>query len=296
MPKTNRLCVFVTLEDTTGHVIDDGLCRPLLEQQGLRLESWPWTVEHPWHTADLIVFRSCYDYWLRPEQFTAFITSLEQLNIPLVNHPKLIRWNLNKRYLEQLKTLGIPVIDTVIIHPSSSLAQIALFLERHKATEEFVVKHLVGAGGFEMQKLSRQQLEEFSPSKEMMLQPFLKEITWGEWSAIFFGGEPSHAVVKRAQAGEYRVQDSHGGTTASIRWQDKPKLLEASQLVALAMKALGLPQACYARYDFIETGPKQELLLMEVELIEPTLFLSHESNAAQRFVSAFLSYAREYTP
>ena len=274
------LCVFVTLEDPTGHEIDDHLCEPLFTERGWRLETWAWTVDHPWHEADLIVLRSCYDYWLLPQQFDEFLMKLESQELRILNAPRLVRWNNSKRYLIHLGGLGVPVVPSLILDGHTLPEDLPGFLTAHPGVSEFVVKPLIGSGGFEMEKRSR----------EVIVQPFLPEIQQGEWSAIFLNGVASHPVVKQAREGEYRVQDSHGGTTRGISWQDQPTLKEAAARVADAMKTLALPLPCYARYDFIAGKQPGELLLMEVEVIEPTLFLRHDEDAPRRFVEALLSY------
>lgn len=292
MEEKAPLCVFVTLEDSTGHVIDDDLCQPVFEQKGWRLESWAWTESHPWEEADLIVFRSCYDYWLRVDQFNEFLMARESQNAALLNPPRLVRWNTSKRYLIHLAGLGIPVVPSLVLDSHTLPEDLPAFLAAHPAVSEFVVKPLIGSGGFDMRKLPREVLVGEKFSSEVLVQTFLPQIAEGEWSAIFFNGQPSHPVVKEARAGEYRVQDSHGGTTRPVEWDDVPGLREHAERVAQAMRTLALPLPCYARYDFLRGNQPGELLLMEVEVIEPTLFLKHDSNAAQRFVQAILDYPR----
>ncbi len=292
MEEKAPLCVFVTLEDSTGHLIDDDLCEPIFKEKGWRLESWAWTEAHPWETADLIVLRSCYDYWLRSEQFNEFLMARESQGAHLLNPPRLVRWNTSKRYLIHLAGLGVPVVPALVLDSHTLPNDLPDFLAAHPGVSEFVVKPLIGSGGFDMRKLPREVLVNETFASEVMVQPFLPTIHQGEWSAIFFNGQPSHPVIKEATAGEYRVQDSHGGTTRAVEWDDAPGLLEHSERVAEAMRTLALPLPCYARYDFLRGNQPGELLLMEVEVIEPTLFLKHDSNAAQRFVEAILDYPR----
>lgn len=278
----SKLCVFVTLEDTVGHVIDDLLVEPHLNQAGWELQSWVWTQPQDWDKADLIVLRSCYDYWAKPEQFEAFLKARE--GSPLLNPASLVRWNSNKRYLLQLGELGIPTIPSLILDDSTTKSDRQRFLDAHD--QEFVAKPLIGAGGFDMERLQRDQVLDFQPSSAFLLQPYYDSILKGEWSTMFFNGEPSHVVCKEARPGEYRVQDTHGGTTRTASWQEHPGIRAASQRVARSLSDLKLPTPCYARYDFL---PHQnELLLMEVELIEPTLFLAQDPEAAKRFCQALL--------
>ena len=290
MKKPQPLCVFIGLEDSTGHVIDDHLCEPFLTQRGWRLETRPWSVPWDWKQADLLVLRSCYDYWLRADEFEEFLAAREREGSALVNPISLVRWNRSKRYLMELAALGVAMVPSLVLEKDADPAVLSSFLEQNSQFCEFVAKPLVGSGGFEMQRLSLEDLSTAQFGRDVMIQPFRPQISRGEWSAIYFNGQPSHPVIKTAREGEYRVQDSHGGTTRSLRWEEKPSLLEHANTVAAAIARLELPQPCYARYDFIDGEAEGELLLMEVELIEPTLFFTHDPDAAERFVDALLSF------
>lgn len=292
MTISEPLCVFVTLEDSTGHEIDDTLCTPFFRNYGWRLESWAWTQEHPWQQADLLVLRSCYDYWQKPEQFQEFLSQREAEGVRIINPPELVHWNSSKRYLLELEQRGVPIISSLIVDPQSSPEQLFNFLDSYPEETTFVVKPLIGSGGFDMERVSAQELcWDQLCRKEVLLQPFLPTIADGEWSAIYLNGELSHTVLKTAKPGEYRVQDCHGGVTRAARNDEQRSLPEHVEKVRRAMSSLQLPLPCYARYDFLTSGRPGELLLMEVELIEPTLFLKANSNAPQRFVEALLSYS-----
>lgn len=285
---SSKLCIFVSLEQTVGHVLDDGLCRPHLESQGWTLEEWAWTQEHPWESADLLVFRSCYDYWERLDDFLLFLTRIESLGIPVHNALSLVRWNMDKQYLFQLEKAGIPVLKSHLITPQTSRIELESLVHHYSPRQEFVLKPCIGAGGFEMWRLQASQLKDVQVAKPHLLQPFCDSVLQGELSVMLFSGRVSHAVKKMAKDGEYRVQDSHGGTTVSVDLRQEPALLKASAKVADVIAELGLPQPLYARYDFLRGSEPDELLLMEVELIEPTLFLQHDPGAAERFTACLL--------
>ena len=113
-----------------------------------------------------------------------------------------------------------------------------------------------------------------------MIQPFLTEVpNHGEWSLVFVGGEYSHSVLKRAAPGDFRVQWQYGGTATSAE--------PHAEVLKAATKIIGsLERADYARVDGIVCG--DDFVLMELELIEPVLFL-RLGNAADRFVEAMLN-------
>lgn len=283
-----RLCTFVSLEDSLGQVLSDDICRQHLEAQGWELQEWAWTQTHPWHRADAVVFRSCYDYWQRLPDFLSFLAHLESLGVPLFNCPRLLRWNLDKSYLFQLEQAGIPVVPARLVQ---SVADVKGALSAFVKAESLVLKPCIGAGGFEMIRFQPQQADDLVFQGKWLLQPYLPTIQDGEWSVIFFENEASHAVVKRARPGEYRVQDVHGGTTAPC--QLSPALLKASENVLQALRYLGLPQPLYSRLDFVADPRDGSLLLMEVELVEPSLFFEHSTEGSKKFVDALLSRLRE---
>ena len=286
---SSKLCVFATLVDPTGHKIHDDLCGPALAKQGWRLESWPWTSDQDWQQADLVVLRSCYDYWEKPELFEAWLKRLDDKGIPIINPPETVLWNSNKKYLFELEAQGCATLKSLLVESPTERAAIQEFLESCPQSLEFVCKPLVGAGGFEMERLSRQQTRALEVERPSLLQPFEAGITDGEWSAVFFGGEPSHVVKKTAKPGEYRVQDTHGGQTRAASWEECPGLLKASRQVARAIETLGFLTPVYARYDFVLETTHGQPILMEAELIEPTLFLEHQLGSAERLVEALIS-------
>ena len=115
----------------------------------------------------------------------------------------------------------------------------------------------------------------------MLVQPFLAEIqTAGEWSLIFLGGEYSHATLKRPRAGDFRVQEQLGGSAEPAR--ATPALIEQARAVVASISGPWI----YARVDGLEIDGV--FTLMELELIEPSLFLATDPQAPARFAEAIL--------
>jgi len=125
-------------------------------------------------------------------------------------------------------------------------------------------------------------LAEFS---EVMIQEFLEVIRiGGEWSFIFFDGHFSHAVLKKPQEGDFRVQDDFGGTV--FRQEPGECLIKQAEAILRVIDEVPL----YARVDAIEIDEK--LILMELELIEPVLFLEMNEEAPMRFAKAITHWFR----
>src|SRR5262249_32190753 len=114
----------------------------------------------------------------------------------------------------------------------------------------------------------------------VLIQPFLEGIeSEGEWSLVFIEGSFSHAVLKRPGAGEFRVQEEHGGSATPVTAPSGHVPLARATLAAATDRSL-----LYARVDMVRSG--QDVFIMECELTEPTLYLVHDPRAPERFANA----------
>lgn len=239
-----------------------------------------------WETYDGVVVRSCWDYHLRLGEFRAWLDRLDAGRVPVWNSPSLILWNSNKRYLLDLARRGVPTIPTRIV-PRGGHAAVESLVTAEDWTH-FVLKPAVSASGFETHALrapfdaeTRAIVERVTSISDVLIQPFADEVQRdGEFSFTFIDGEFSHATIKRAnrETGEFRVQTEHGGsadTTDASR-----ALVEQAAHVLRALDEVPL----YARIDGIARD--EAFLLMELELIEPNLFLEHSPDAADRLAQA----------
>lgn len=241
-----------------------------------------------WAAFDLVVVRSTWDYFERPAAFRAWLDELEASGARVENPVPLLRWNLDKRYLEDLAAFGVKVVPTRFldgVEGGDPAACIESLLQA-EGWADAVLKPAVSAGAFRTVRLSpgdtaaaAATLTQITAEGPALLQPFVPEIVDdGEWSVFLFGGEPSHAVIKQAAAGDYRVQSMYGGTARAV--EPDAALLEAARAVE---RALPLPPL-YLRVDGVRRGG--EFLLMEAEAIEPYLFLGTVPEAAERYLAA----------
>jgi hypothetical protein len=123
--------------------------------------------------------------------------------------------------------------------------------------------------------------------RPVMVQPFIAGIRdEGEFSMFYFDGDFSHAICKVPKPGDYRVQEERGAEILPVEPDDA--------LLAAADRAMALiePKPVYARGDFIR-GKDGRFLVMELELIEPSLYLRMDADAPGRFARAFDSYVRK---
>ncbi|MBI5245764.1 MAG: hypothetical protein HY923_01175 [Elusimicrobia bacterium] len=261
--------------------------RPLLgELAGLGIDAQPAVWDDPskaWSGYDLVLIRSAWDYHLKPAAFASWLTRLEISGAVLWNPAAVLRANADKSYLKALEAAGVAVAPTLWVSAGSSANLDALLDSR--GWDEAVVKPVVSAGAYRTSRVRRGDpagqiaLDEVLAHSGAMVQPYLPEIAAeGEWSFIFLGGEFSHAVLKTPRAGDFRVQEEHGGGT--VRREPPPELLAQAREAAIA----GPGPWLYARVDGVRRG--RELLVVELELIEPSLYLAHAPGAARRLALA----------
>lgn len=264
---------------------DDQLVPPALAALGVDSEPAVWSstgVE--WNAFDAVIIRSCWDYNLRFAEFLDWIDRLDAAGVELWNSPSIVRWNADKRYLLDLARRGVATVPTIVV-PCGAGHEVESIVAAEGWTR-FVIKPSVSLNGYETYALhsplddsARAAIAHVTAIGDALLQPFADEVSRdGEYSFTFIDGELSHATLKRAKAGEFRVQTVYGGSVEPI---DAPAALSDQASHALGV----LPQMpLYARVDGIARG--SAFLLMELELIEPNLFLATATGAANRFAAA----------
>jgi glutathione synthase/RimK-type ligase-like ATP-grasp enzyme len=263
---------------------DDALLVDALADRGIRAIPAVWNDPAlDWAAFDAVLLRSTWDYFLQPAEFLAWIAHLESLGVPLWNPPDVVRWNADKTYLRDLAAAGVPIPATEWI-PAGAAPDLASLIAA-RGWSEAVIKPAISAGAFQTHRIPREQAAEFQPkfagileASGVLVQEFLPEIsTGGEWSFLFFGGQHSHTILKRPPAGDYRVQVHHGGSWAVA---DAPaSLLEQARCIMAHMDG----KVLYGRVDTVAVNGT--LVLVELELIEPYLFLEDAPGAAGRFAA-----------
>lgn len=241
-----------------------------------------------WGEFDGVIIRSCWDYHLRPAHFREWLGMVAALGVPVWNPVPLIGWNVDKRYLLDLAARGVPTLPTCVA-PRDSGADAIESLAAARGWQQIVVKPAVSASGYETHALglpfddsAQRIVRGVAQLGDMLVQPFAPEVPRdGELSLVFLDGTFSHGARKRARAGEFRVQVEHGGSIDAT--QIDPRVVQQA-VRALAM----LPSApLYARVDGIVRG--DAFLLMELELIEPNLFLGLQPGAYDVLACAIAS-------
>jgi glutathione synthase/RimK-type ligase-like ATP-grasp enzyme len=282
------LCAFLTLDDPTGYVvIDDDLTYQPLRELGWRVEAVPWSrPDIEWDSYDAVVIRSTWDYIKTPDAFLSTLNDIERAGTPLFNNLDLVRWNIQKTYLRDLAARGVPVVPTVWrdrLEPGA----LSSLLEEVGAGAT-VIKPVIGASASGAYRLDTRNaatqtatVETYYANRALMAQPFLPAVTSeGEFSLFYFDGVYSHTILKAPKADDFRVQQEHGGSVRPVQADDT--LRAAGDAVLRALDEMPL----YARTDFVRADNGRDFWLMELELIEPSLYFRMDPNAPKRFAQA----------
>lgn len=239
-----------------------------------------------WDTFDLVILRSTWDYPRRQDEFLAWTRTVPRL----ANPATIVEWNTNKSYLQMLSSAGPPVIPTTWLEPGSNVVL--------PTSGEYVIKPAVGndaidAGRYLLDDRALRKLAEAHVARLLdrgvtaMLQPYLSGVdTAGETAMIHIGGSFSHAVNKSA------ILDGpdDGASVPATGFQIRPHEPSATERAAakIAMDAIATRfgnDILYARIDLIPDDDGSPIIL-ELELIEPSLFLGYAPHATDRLAEA----------
>lgn len=264
---------------------DDRVLPEALAAHGFDAHAAVWSNEAvDWRAFDAVIIRSCWDYHLRLGEFHTWLDRLAGAGVPVMNPASLVRWNSDKRYLLDLARRGVATIPTMVVERGRP--QDVALVAAAEGWSRVVVKPAVSASGYETYALdapfdteANARIASATSVGDVLVQPFAPEVPRnGEYSFVFIDGVFSHAAIKRARGGEFRVQTEHGGSVDRIE--------TSAALVDQAAHVLSvLPETpLYARVDGIARG--EAFLLMELELIEPNLFMELEAGAADRVAKA----------
>ncbi len=282
----------ITYTDTGNYSsitdVENSQLYDLLTEKGLQVSLQIWDdPKVDWSQFDCLVLKSPWDYFDKIDAFYAWLDKLEQLRVRVLNPVGIVRWNADKRYLIDLQQQGVNVVPTVWLEAGSTFDAERVFAQL--GTEKAIVKPAVSGGAkntFALTpteaKAQTSQLNVLLQQESFLAQPFVEEIkTKGEWSFLFFNGVYSHTVLKTAKPGDFRVQHFFGG---EVHTPEPPAALLAAAQTIVDRHAVG---CLYARVDGVEQNG--DLALMELELIEPFLFMPMSDGAYERYYEALVA-------
>lgn len=286
-----RLAILTSRDYARYHEDDLGLVAALGER-GIDCTPAIWDDERfDWRAHDAMLVRTPWDYYTRWDEFARFLDRIERIGLRTINPVATLRWNADKRYLLELAALGIQVVPTRLVEAGNEDALAAAVGSCGET--DVVVKPAVSGGAWRTWRFAPSELpahrRAIAPALAagaMLVQPYVPEIERvGEWSLMFFAGRYSHAVLKRPRGGDFRVQEKHGGTRAHETPDAATRA--AAQRVVDALPRAGHPDCLYARIDGVVRAGRFEL--MELEVLEPQLFLAGEPRAAERFADVLVA-------
>ncbi len=269
---------------------DEVLFMRTLAEAGADARLVPWD-DPTWDPADfdLCVLRSCWNYFRRPDDFLRWVDDTASRTL-LLNPPHVVRDNVHKQYLERLDAEGVPVIPTAWA-PKNRAFDLAATMDE-PGWHDVVIKPSVSAGSYRTRRFGKDQLtdaqaflDDLVADRDAMIQPYMTEVDRsGERCIVYIDGELTHTVRKnpRFAGGRESVSEGMPVSDQEAAFADR----------ALATVGGGL---LYARVDVIADG-HGGLLLSELELVEPSLFLKQDADALDRFVATLLRIAKTKKP
>ncbi|MDP3853009.1 RimK family alpha-L-glutamate ligase [Phenylobacterium sp.] len=273
----------VTYERLPDGGDDDQLLARALAATGARARFAVWSDPSvDWSASPVTILRSTWDYFHRVAEFAAWL-GLAASQTRLVNPHRVLRWNMDKRYLADLEVRGVPVVPTLFVRKGETVDLAALCADR--GWSEVVVKPTISGGAFGTKRFATGQIANeaaahlagLTETREAMIQPYLAAVeTERERSLVFLGGGFSHAFLKSPFGIDYSASVPHPPSDQELAFGHQ------------VLEAVGEPVA-YARVDIVPSAPGP--LLMELEVIEPNLLMGLAPGSAERLANLLLGYS-----
>lgn len=264
---------------------EDGLVLSALEQKGFMVGRKSWSdPEFDWTSTRSVIFRTTWDYFDRIEEWKAWLEEVST-KTQMINDYELVKWNMDKHYLGDLKERGVNIPDTVFLEKGIKTTLRKEFEKR--GWNHCILKPCISAASRLTYRIDISEIDEHEAhfqkliaQEAFMLQPFQENVIKdGEVSYMVMGGKFTHAVLKKAKPGDFRVQDDFGGTVhhhnASLE-----EIAFAENVVSVCS-----PLPTYARVDVIRDN-QGELAVIEMEMIEPELWFRLKPGAASVLAEA----------
>lgn len=274
---------------------DETLRDALLATGSCEVAIEPWDEDLAWDEFDIVVVRSTWDYATRRDEFCAWADSV---GARLANAPAVLRWNSDKTYLKDLATAGVPVVATEFLEPGAPWPG--------AEGREVVVKPTISAGGRdtgrfgpELEGAARALIGSIhAGGRTAMVQPYLSSVdSAGETALVFIDGELSHSLRKQAVLRPDEVAPVRADRLGAAEAMYDPELVLAGSAqpdeVELAERIIAhvnerfKTELLYGRVDMLRGGDGDPVLL-ELELVEPNLYLGQAPKAASRLADAIL--------
>jgi glutathione synthase/RimK-type ligase-like ATP-grasp enzyme len=266
-------------------LLEQELLKSAFEAQGLKVDIAYWdNPTYEWQETKSVFFRTIWDYF---ERFDEFWEWLEQVKTKtrLINSYELIKWNIDKHYLKDISSWGIETVPTYFADKGCNmkLHEIA----KRNQWKDLVIKPAISASAFKTYKILANEIQaneklfnSLVQERNMLVQPYFETITQlGEASLMVFDGKFTHAILKKAQPGDFRVQDDYGGTVHNYI-PTKAEINFAEKVFETCKT-----KPVYGRVDIVWDNDKN-FYLSELEIIEPELWIRNYPKCAERIAEA----------
>ena len=256
-----------------------------LQAAGATVEGRAWTTDEDLSGFDLILPLMVWGNYRAVDRWLDRVADWERQGLPIQNPPSVLRWNVDKIYLDRLRQGGAPTPPTVWVERGD--AEAVRRAREQIGWTDVVLKPRRSGGAYRTHRLMADDPLDFEAIEApAMIQPYFPGVgTEGEVSLIFFDGRFSHAIRKVAAKGDFRVQPDWGGEVTRAEPDDAEMAAAQAALAAIEEGPL-----LYARVDMVRDQENRPVI-MELELLEPDLYLGYEAGAQARFVEAVLGRA-----
>lgn len=272
---------------------DDRIIASYLSERNIAVTPVSWDdAKVNWKDFDVVILRSMWDYFERPEEFNIWVEKMENLGCLVLNPLSVVRWNGNKRYFDTFSKRGFK-LPSYHIYNQNHTGSLYSILETN-GWSKAVVKPVISGGAYNTwvtdlstAALHEERFHELLNTGELIVQNFIEDIiTEGELSLIFFDKKFSHAIKKKPKAGDFRVQTQFGGSAVPVNPSEQVLAIATTLIESIEEPLL------YGRVDGVVTT-EGDFLLMELELIEPVLSVFSHEKACENFYNALMKLVPE---
>ena len=281
------------MDSLEKYVCYDQLLFEPLKKRGWKAEEISWRNPNvDWNNFDVVIIRSTWDYQKNPQAFFKVLKVINDSSAVLENDLDMIKWNIDKTYLRDLSKQEIEIVPS-LWRNTFDVKEFPLFFEE-LSTDEIIIKPTISATAEDTFRIRNEGRDKYAEklrtifsARPFIVQPFLKNIvTEGEFSRFYFDEKYSHTILKTPEKGDYRVQEEHGGHIKKVEPEE--------EMLTISKKILELlqPTPLYSRIDLVRTE-QNRFLLMELELIEPSLYFNMDPESPERFAEVFDARMKE---
>lgn len=260
---------------------DEVMLSKELSKLDIKVDLVNWHDSHNWAEYEFVLIRTTWDYVDRASEFIEVLEKISN-QTKLLNPIETIKWNINKKYLIEIQDMGFKTIPTLLTGPFTK-EEFKKSFDKMNNGAGVIVKPTIGASSQGIQLVNKASEVNEMNEGEWLVQPFQENIkTQGEYSLLFFNKKYSHGIIKVPKSGDFRSQEEFDSKVDAISPSKKMILLGESVLNKISMHSE------YARVDFINDEDNNPQII-EIELIEPCLFLGHDTEAAKSFAAHLVS-------